>query len=153
MNAHVRDELNALVPGADVTYASYTPTLTCYANPGAPTDPTLGAGSTQTGAYLQIGKHVNVTGFIQFGASGTNAGSGGYQITLPVNAAVARICGHGYAYDQSSGTMEPFTAIVNDATHFLIRYRGASDLRFTQANPWAWAASDFMEFNLAYQAA
>jgi hypothetical protein len=78
MNAHVRDNLLAI---GDAWLTDWTPTLT-----GSTTDPTLGTGASAVGRYTAAGKIVQGIGYILWGSSGVNAGSGTYSISLPVAA-------------------------------------------------------------------
>jgi len=62
-------------------WTSYTPVLT------ASTNPTLGTGSIQSGAYARIQNLIIYRFFIGFGTSGVNAGAGNYRISLPLASA------------------------------------------------------------------
>ena len=76
------DGVVTTIEGASAaTWTSWTPALTA-----ATTNPTLGTGSSIAGRYCQIGKLVIASFTIQFGTSGTNAGSGEYRLSLPVAA-------------------------------------------------------------------
>lgn len=66
--------------GAPGVWTSYTPVVT-----GATTNPTLGTGSVVEGRYVQNGTIVTCWFGIQFGTSGTAAGSGEIRVSLPVN--------------------------------------------------------------------
>lgn len=63
------------------SWSTYTPTLTA-----ATTNPTLGSGSSRIGRYIEIGDLVIASVVIKFGSSGTGAGNGAYEISLPVTA-------------------------------------------------------------------
>jgi len=134
-------------------YASHTPTLTA-----ATTNPTLGSGSSATGRYSQIGKHVHYYGQITFGSSGVNAGSGEYWISLPVNASTAitnaKVMGSVLLYDSTSGT--PFLVALgyySTTSVFRIALSALATLTASDAAPWTWAASDAIIFDLNYEAA
>lgn len=61
-------------------WSTYTPALT-----GSSVNPTLGSGSVQEGHYKLWGKICVVRVGIQFGTSGTAAGTGNYIISLPAD--------------------------------------------------------------------
>lgn len=89
----------------------YTPALT------APTtNPTLGSGSSAVGEYEKFGDWVVGTGEIVFGASGVAAGSGFYEISLPVAMPAAgptagRIIGSGVFFDSSAAGASAWFAL------------------------------------------
>lgn len=61
------------------TATAYTPALTATT-----TNPTLGTGGSVSGYYTRNGQLVTGVARIEFGTSGTNAGSGFYLVSLPV---------------------------------------------------------------------
>jgi hypothetical protein len=62
-------------------WTSYTPVLTATT-----TNPTLGTGSSATGAYARVQNLIVYNFQILFGSSGVNAGSGNYKVSLPVTS-------------------------------------------------------------------
>lgn len=73
LNLEVRDAIN----GIQAAWTAYTPAWT-----GTTTNPVIGNGAI-TGAYLQIGKHIDVWAKVVCGST-TTFGSGGYRLSLPV---------------------------------------------------------------------
>ena len=137
-------------------WTSYTPVLTA-----ATTNPTLGTGSTQSGYYSQIGKFVFYRFYIAFGTSGTNAGSGSYRISLPVNAATTGGAGPttlGSLFIFDSSTSNAYTGLmgnVSNATYLSDIYyaQGAALAAVSHNTPFAWAASDQIRGFIVYEAA
>lgn len=133
--------------GGFAAYTGYTPALTAVT-----TNPTLGTGSTATGRYTQDNKTVHAQFNLTFGTSGTNAGSGGYRISLPVTAAAGPdVFGHGYIYDSSTGLAIPCVFTRVTTTTAQIAY-GAGGF-VAHGTPFAWAASDQIQGDLVYEAA
>ena len=62
-------------------WTSYTPVLTATT-----TNPTLGTGSSATGAYARVQNLIVYNFLITFGTSGVVAGVGDYKVSLPVTA-------------------------------------------------------------------
>lgn len=81
MNTYVRDNEDAILP-YDVTWQSYTPTLTA-----ASSNPTLGTGSSATGRFYRIGQLCIAHFRVKAGTAGFAAGSGLYRISAPLTAA------------------------------------------------------------------
>ena len=120
------------------------------------TNPTLGSGSAVEGHYIQLGKLVQTWGSITFGTSGTNAGSGTYFISLPVTAVSTspRAFGSVAIYDSSADRFFVATAYYSSTTVFRIALgETAGQSIATESRPMAWAASDVIIFQLAYEAA
>jgi len=133
-------------------YSGWTPALTATT-----TSPTLGTGSSAQGRYFQNGKHVVAYGSINFGTSGTAAGTGDYQISLPVTARTRvnndmNMIGQGYLFDSSASALRPCIFIYVDTGKVGIRLTTDGSL-VTAAAPWAWAASDVLIFHFDYEAA
>lgn len=144
MNAQLRDFANAF--GA---FGSYTPALTA-----STTSPTLGTGSTASGAYMQSQKWVTGRATIQFGTSGTAAGTGTYYVSLPVNAASTNtIMGKGSIFDSSAADHRPVIVVYQSATTALLRYSGTTTYVAANNAPWTWAASDYIQIEFEYEAA
>jgi hypothetical protein len=135
-------------------WLTYVPTVTA-----SPTPPTLGTGSNQLGQYIQIGKTVICDGFIQFGTSGTAAGTGNYIFSLPVAAAVptpstAFILGQ--CTLTSAGLSTRGDVYFNNSTTVTLRYTtaavGGSLAVASSTLPGAWTTSDSMRIHVIYQA-
>ena len=134
-------------------WTSYVPALTA-----ATTNPTLGSGSNQVGAYKQIGKTVVCKIYVAFGTSGVNAGSGVYFISLPVasNTLISPgVMGGGWMYDSSATTIVLFMAeLAAGGTTFQMRIANVTGGQVTNAVPWTWAASDIVaNITITYEAA
>jgi hypothetical protein len=149
MNTEVRDAIT----GIQAAWTAYTPTLTATT-----TSPTLGTGSSATGAYLQIGKLFFVRGVIVFGTSGVVAGSGNYRVSMPTSLST------GYnawrvAYGQA--ILEDSSASSRVVRFLMAPSSGASvaalidvaGAQVTDAVPWVWAASDAISWSATFQAA
>lgn len=148
MNTEVRDA----VTGIQAAWTSYTPALTA-----STTNPTLGSGSQQTGAYLQMGKTIFAQGHIAFGSSGVAAGSGRYSISIPVAATGSSsfAAGIGIFQDASGTETWAFMPRVFTSTTFLmyLDQQVAGTLGIGSAAPVVPAASDSFDFLVIYQAA
>lgn len=135
---------------ADDAWTPYTPTLTASSS-----NPTLGSGSSVEGGWTRIGRTIFGRAQIVFGTSGTAAGSGTYQISIPVapepstSLALGRMVGHGYVFDSSTGNIRIVVCRVNTSGTHLEMIPEASATAITEAIPWAWAASD--RFHVAFQ--
>jgi hypothetical protein len=142
---------------APAAWTSFTPTLTA-----ATTNPTLGTGSSATGAYAQIGKIVFYRFRIIFGSSGVNAGSGEYRVSVPV-AANSVAVGHGalavstvaFLYDSSANVnwTTVFPSFITSTTFSLTYGANTGNTSVSSASPWTWAASDQIVGGLTYEAA
>lgn len=138
-------------------WLAWTPALTASVS-----NPTLGSGSAATGHYTRIGKTILARGSIQFGTSGTAAGSGTYYVSLPVTAddaaATTFVLGGNIRLSQSAGGALRVWAnplLVAGGTKFQIRWvatpAGSAESDATHAVPWAWTASDRIEFFVQYE--
>lgn len=133
-------------------YSAWTPALTATS-----VNPTLGSGSSAAGRYLQTGKHVVAQGAVQFGAGGgAAAGTGSYNLSLPVNARTpvtldGNLIGHGYIFDSSTSTIRQIMLVYSAAGTVGIRMYDGTVV--TNAAPWTWAASDALIVNYSYEAA
>ena len=137
-------------------WTSYTPVLTASV-----TNPTLGTGSQQLGSFARIQNLIICRFYIAFGASGTNAGSGSYRVSLPVNANP-----FGAFFSASSGQTSFFDSSANNI-YFANGYIPASTYAailvqngfntfmndLTNAVPVIPAANDVISGYLIYQAA
>lgn len=136
--------------GGGTAWTSYTPTLTATT-----TNPTLGTGSVRTGSYTQEGKKVTYRGTVKFGTSGVAAGSGFYEVSLPVAAVSlsnSRQQGTVTAWDNSAGNFEDGAIFVETGATTKARL-SVGGLVATNSAPWTWAASDQFDFTIVYEAA
>lgn len=158
MNTFQRDNFDATLPYG-VTTQTYTPSLQA-----ATTNPTLGSGSTQQGAYYRTGRWVFVHFFIRFGTSGTAAGSGGYFVSLPVSANTTNLTssttartgspvGSGIIHDDSApaATQTSVLTLRDASTAGIQPATGGTPV--SDSNPWVWAASDLISGVVKYPAA
>lgn len=132
---------------AGLVWEDWTPTLTALT-----TNPTLGTGSTANGRFMRVGGLVVAEARIAFGTSGTAAGSGGYRVSLPVDAARATALGSGFLSDSSTGNIR-VCSVVRAALNVSAARLLVTDAEVTNAAPWAWAASDTITVNFMYEAA
>lgn len=136
------------------SWNNYTPTLTSSA-----TTPTLGSGSTASGAYTRMGAFIAGEALIQFGTSGVNNGSGTYRFSLPVTtgAGVAnKPCGRAVLVDSSSVAMCDAVCVMNAGGSYMeFRYAATAPIgsatAVTDLLPWTWAASDYLWVNFFYE--
>ena len=133
-------------------WTSYVPTLT-----GSVSDPTLGTGAVQDGRYTRIGNLVIGWAIVQFGTSGTAAGSGNYRVSVPVlpRVVIEHVIGSAMLRDSSTGNK--YNRVVNlDITSAAAYMRNDGDggpNSVGAANPFSWAASDLIQISFAYEAA
>ena len=130
----------------DGAWTSWTPVLT-----GSGGNPNLGSTGTITGRYCRIGNTIIAHGQFTFGGSGISAGTGNYQIDLPVNAASTNTAsGSARLYDSSSGTHRTCTVFIYNADNSYLIH----DNTITSATaPWTWATGDSAEWHVIYEAA
>lgn len=132
-------------------WPTYNPALT-----GSTTNPTLGSGSMVEGAYFREGRMVHVRGTVKFGSSGVNAGSGIYNVSLPIAAKSlttgARHCGSCWANDVSNSDFTDGSCIIDvtNTNRLILILNG--DFA-TNTSPWTWAATDSMGWGVTYEAA
>lgn len=140
------DDANSIL----IEQGTYVPSLTATTTP-----PTLGSGSTVDGRYLLNPGTGQCVGdiFINFGTSGTAAGSGTYLVTLPFD-----ILGFNSASIGQADIIGTFTLRDNSSTnasrHGVLTANDFSPGRarldlldgtnpsVTSAVPWAWTVSD-----------
>ncbi|GGV34269.1 hypothetical protein GCM10010182_67700 [Actinomadura cremea] len=136
--------------GGGSAWTTYTPALTATSS-----NPTLGTGSTAQGRYIRYGRTVHVEVIIKFGTSGMSAGSGFYEISLPVTArtqTIGRRTGSAYVYDNSANDYEDAGAFINAGDTTKVRLAVSGSVVFNRV-PWTWAASDELGFTITYEAA
>ena len=139
-------------------WRSWTPSLTA-----STTNPTLGTASRAEGIYVKLGRLVVANFVIQFGTSGTNAGSGFYRINLPVAAAQQLtnvgdyVLGDVRLFNFGPNEEARVQASMNSIGFLTMSYPDAWPVgTFTSvgdAAPWAWSTSDSMRGVLIYEAA
>lgn len=135
--------------------------------PGAWTawSPTFGGGwasgnASAGGFYTKFGRTVHARGFIQLGST-TSIGTGMVIQGLPVATAssVAPRSGSVTLLDTSSGLYYPAHIILAaSTTSFTIQFHAVDGAvvrggDISAPNPFAWAAGDYVEFSLTYEAA
>jgi len=128
-------------------FSDYTPALTATT-----TNPTLGTGSTAVGRYKQNGKDVSGWATIKFG-SGGSAGSGTYEISLPVapkTEAVERIIGSGVYWQTGSSVPLMTVTIAASGTKMRLRAGGAA---LTESGWLAAGSQSEIYLSFAYEAA
>ena len=133
-------------------WTAFTPVLTASV-----TDPTLGTSPKQEGRFIRLRGGLVVYRFlIQFGTSGTNAGDGQYQISLPVPATsltpsnVNTSMGSGVLFDWSeSGHKELCTWQWGIATYLI---GVVDDATISHNAPFNWTVDDRMSGTVTYQA-
>lgn len=130
-------------------WTAYTPTLTA-----STTNPTLGTGSTASGAYCQIGKVVHYRARIIFGTSGVAAGSGFYYVSLPVASTGSLQFGFARITDSSASKVFLGHAVFNSSSIVAIRVQQDStgEAAVQNGTPFTWAASDEIIIEGTYQA-
>lgn len=129
---------------------SFTPTLM-----GTTTNPTLGSGGNFARAgWYSIGPGRVTFGFyFRFGTSGVNAGSGTYQVGLPINAADVHggnfpAIGSAQIFDNSASSVQVYNLYVTPAFDRVELVNNSSTI--TNSSPWAWAASDYLTGTITY---
>jgi hypothetical protein len=132
-------------------FAAYSNALTA-----STTNPTLGSGGSITSYYLALGKLVFFYGQVVFGTSGVNAGSGYYEIVLPV-AAKGNLgnlsMGLAEGYHNSTGVVSVATVNIlggAGSTTGVFLVNGTPGL-YENNNPWVWAANDTIQFSGFYE--
>lgn len=130
------------VGGTAVTWATYAPTLGASVTP-----PTLGTGSGSSGRWIAVGKLAIVQFKFTFGSSGTAAGSGTYQPSLPftVDANQLSILG-GVGLCEDSSLADDFAVICYGVAGqtFAQAYSAQATTSglVGAAYPFAWGAND-----------
>lgn len=141
------------------TVTAITPVLTATT-----TNPTLGTGSSAVAWWSRSQANmIDFTFAFKFGTSGVNAGSGSYNVNLPVTAlsvmgsAFPEAAGMGMIRDDSSGVIKGATMYVPGSNTAVIAMHApdASGNAVFLANngPWIWATLDYIFGNIRYRAA
>jgi hypothetical protein len=135
--------------GAIGTWTDYTPALT------ASTDPTLGTGSITYGRYVQLNDLVIGTAYFVFG-SGASAGSGNYNVSLPVAAVtgdVNVIAGHCWVYDSSVSTARHAILQTTTSTTGLMLLSDNASFVVASTVPFTFTTNDQIRVHFRYEAA
>jgi hypothetical protein len=125
-------------------FASYVPALT-----GSVSDPTLGVASSTQGRWCRVGNLGIVFARINFGTSGTAAGSGTYRISLPftVGASQLSIQG-GSTILEDNSVSDAFSAVAygvaGQAYAQMYMAVTTATALVGSAVPFAWSASDII---------
>lgn len=135
---------------------TYTPALQATT-----TDPTLGTGATTTGDYLLHQGFVTVGFTIQFGTSGTAAGTGTYRVTLPSGLGIDadwqdnRATGQVFISDSSAGATGFYVCIVRASSSspdtMVFCTTEFPQRAVTSSVPMAWAANDYIRGSFTYK--
>jgi hypothetical protein len=147
MNSEIRDPWSSI----QSAWTAYTPVLT------APTtNPTLGTGATSLGTYMQIGKLIIGSFDISFGTSGFVAGSGVYEVSLPVaapagGAGAGTNAGSGEYVDASPLTTYPVVLSFQSTTTVRFHYNGGTT-GVSAVAPVVPANNDKLHGTFTYQA-
>lgn len=127
-------------------WGTYTPVLTATGS-----DPDLGSGPVQFGRWFKEGTHATVAVFLKFGSSGSSAGSGNYEISLPsecpVNSdwfgPIELIAGNGLSIDDSTNTRKQVAVKIVNTSVIRLESDGLTGV-VTEANLIAWANNDIV---------
>lgn len=141
-------------------FLPYTPSFTATT-----VNPTLGTGGFTSGAYTRLGNLVYARGIIGFGTAGTAAGTGNYQIGLPVpntlDAAVITTlqAGHWRSSNAAAGGTQNHAndiIITAGGTTMTARYPATwptgADTIVGAALPWVWTNNYRIQFWVIYEA-
>jgi hypothetical protein len=147
--------LSLWVPYGNTGNLTWTPSLTATS-----VNPTLGSGSVRSGKYCWLpGGFVTASWYVQFGTSGTAAGTGQYQISLPVTAAVDRggsaqeADGVGKILDASPSTNYPTIWYVpGSAPTLVVGVSCSANASVNNTSPMAWTVSDHLSGTITYRA-
>lgn len=139
--------------GGHAAWVTYTPTLTA-----STTSPTLGTGSSATGAYWRDGRLCHVQASVTFGSSGVNAGSGSYRLSLPFTGGsrAQNVVGTFWAVDSSAAAWATgFVTLAAAGTYVTFGYNTDTFFASSILNnaPWTWAASDSLSMSITYETA
>lgn len=150
------DAVDADVNPIFTAWTAYTPTLT--ADSGSPA---AGTGGTLTGRYKQLGKTVHIAVQFLLG-TGFVSGTGGWYLSLPVGLSARtaqRPTGAGYYRDTSAaggGHFNGLAVVRTDIDASKIAFfdgNGHNQVGGSLAQPFAWAAADYLNASLTYEVA
>ena len=132
-------------------WSTYTPVLT-----SSGTNPNIGNGSVN-GYYCQINEIVFFQAWIQFGTSGTSAGSGTYYVSLPVNAATGSglniHMGASWYYDSSVPAGRAGISQLATTDKLQMLTTDIVGVTVTSTNPFTWGVNDQIRCAGSYKAA
>lgn len=135
-----------------LTWSNYTPALTAVS-----VNPSLGSGATVYGRYAQSGSFVVAQAVFVVG-TGPSAGSGAYEVSLPVAASAAypnlAIIGSGLYF--SAGTaFNVILAWFNSSSRAKVQLPlGAnSGFQVSDSNPHTLAVNDAISLTMTYESA
>lgn len=144
------DVLTAADMNAIGAWTDYTPALT------ASTNPTLGTGSTTYGRYVQLNDLVIGTAYFAFGSSGASAGSGNYNVSLPVAASTANvnvIAGHCWVFQSSTSTARNAIFQPTTSTTGLMLLTDNASFVVAATVPFTFTNNDQIRVQFCYEAA
>jgi hypothetical protein len=154
-NRYARRESSTWVYLMGSRETSFTPTLQATT-----TNPTIGTGAVRSSYFVYLpGPQIEYHFFVKFGTSGVAAGSGNYQITLPVNsttplgASAVPATGAVSMSDSSASAWATGTCFIDPASPSIlgIIYGSAGGFNIVNSGgPWAWAASDYIAGTITY---
>lgn len=143
------------------TVTAFTPTLTATTTP-----PTLGSSTGFAAIGWWSRSQANLIDFcfvFGFGTVGANAGSGSYNVNLPVAAfavmgtSFPESIGAGMIRDNSTGVVKGATIYVPGSNTAVVAIHTPDNLGnaqfLTNAVPWTWAAQDYIFGHIRYRAA
>lgn len=146
--------LSAWISDSSNTVIAYTPTLTA-----ATSNPTMGTGAIRLGWYSRSqGNLIDYHWWIKFGTSGSAAGSGQYQISLPVTAlgvfgtAAPESTGNGIIRDDSATNLQQASWYI-PGSDLTVAVGMASNGVLRNDAPWTWANLDYIQGSIRYRAA
>lgn len=136
--------------GGGTEWTTYTPQLTATT-----TNPGMGSTALRQGRYIREGRRVTVEVILEFAGTNLTAGSGTYEVSLPVTArtqSTGRRTGPAYAWDDSASNMADGIVYIDESATTKVRFCIDSNV-VTAAAPWTWADGDQLGFTLTYEAA
>lgn len=144
----------ARIGGQLGAWSNYTPEVT-----GSVSDPTLGSGSSKSGAYTRIGDTVMGRALVNVGTTGFVNGSGILRVTLPeaaVHAEANEVIGAGWIFDSSAGSFW-FGVVELDTSgsraFFRVTNDASSAVQATFTAPFTWGQGDILSLNFTYRGA
>lgn len=138
------NQLRDAIRGFTDPWTSWTPTLTA-----STTNPT---NWTVTGRYMRVGKLV-VAHFTLTAAAGVTAGSDQYRVALPATPSSSGlgVVGPVMLWDVSPGAVS--TGVIRLATTTYASLIVAPSGDVNHIYPYTWAAGDFIDGTMIYEAA
>lgn len=125
---------------------AWTPALTASVS-----NPTLGTGSSTTGVYFRLGRLVIAYGRVLFGTSGAAAGSGTYQLSMPVTGTGPSTIPLGAVACTAAGAARGL-GWVKAASSTLMNFSGLAGGNASTAAD-GWTNNDAIGFIFVYEAA